>query len=126
MLIVNLANPTTAAAMTTRTNNTLPQYLSNPPTNVVPPILSHYTHQQMGLQVSTVPLSGLPPPEVVRLDDTRQRRPDFRIMPPSANIAHSQTPHFYLELITLNLLITDPTPLHHQQPQHPTQQNGRL
>ena len=87
--------PTSVTGMTTRTGNTLPQYASNPPTPVVPPIPSHYTHQQMGLQLSTVPLSGSPPPEVVRLDDVRRRRPDFRIMPPSANIARSQTAHFY-------------------------------
>lgn len=44
----------------------------------------------------TVPVSGLsPPPEVVRVDDVRRRRPDFRIMPPSINIARSETAHFF-------------------------------
>ena len=78
------------------TSTTLPQYVSNPPTPIVAPIPSHphhYNHQSMGIQM---PISSRsPPPEVVRLDDVRRRRPDFRIMPPSVNIARSETAHFF-------------------------------
>lgn len=75
---------------------TLPQYTSNPPTPVVAPIPSrphHYAHQPTGMQIQTTAFS--PPPEVVRIDDVRRRRPDFRIMPPSINIARSETAHFF-------------------------------
>ena len=80
--------------------STLPQYTSNPPTPIVAPIPSrphHYAHQPMGIQIPmTAPvLRSSPPPEVVRLDDVRRRRPDFRIMPPSINIARSETAHFF-------------------------------
>ena len=81
------------------TGNTLPQYVSNPPTPVIAHMPSHYTHQpirmQMPISIPTVPMSGSSPPEVVRLDDVRRRRPDFRIMPPSVNIARSETAHFF-------------------------------
>ena len=82
------------------TGSTLPQYTSNPPTPVVAPIPSrphHYAHQPMGMQIPMTlpPLRSSPPPEVVRLDDVRRRRPDFRIMPPSINIARSETAHFF-------------------------------
>ena len=80
--------------------STLPQYTSNPPTPVVAPIPSrplHYAHQPMGMQIPmSVPVLGSsPPPEVVRLDDVRRHRPAFRIMPPSINIARSQSAHFF-------------------------------
>lgn len=89
---------TSVTAITT--GSTPPQYVSNPPTPVVAPIPSrphHYAHQPMRMQIPlTVPvLESSPPPEVVRLDDVRRRRPDFRIMPPSINIARSETAHFF-------------------------------
>jgi len=95
---------TTVTGITTWTGNTLPQYVSNPPTPVAGPIPSyfhHYNHQPMEIQMPrprpmAVPVSGSPPPEVVRLDDVRRRhRPSFRIMPPSTSIARSETAHFF-------------------------------
>ena len=91
----------TSTSLTGITNGgALPQYTSNPPTPIVAPIPSHphhYAHQPMGMQIPmTVPVSGFsPPPEVVRLDDVRRRRPDFRIMPPSINVARSETAHYF-------------------------------
>jgi hypothetical protein len=86
---------TSTSATGITTGSTLPQYTSNPPTPVVAPIPSRphrYAHQPLGMQS---PLGSSPPPEVVRLDDVRRRRPDFRIMPPSINIARSETAHFF-------------------------------
>ncbi|KAF8812884.1 hypothetical protein BYT27DRAFT_6401778 [Phlegmacium glaucopus] len=96
--------PTSVTGITTRTGNTLPQYVSNPPTPVAGPIpsnLHHYVRQPMEIHMpmqipTTVPVSGSPPPEVVRLDDVRRRhRPSFRIMPPPTSIARSETAHFF-------------------------------
>ena len=81
------------------TGGSLPQYTSNPPTPIVAPIPSrphHYAHQPMEMQIpTTVPVLGSSPPEVVRLDDVRRCQPGFRIMPPSINIARSETAHFF-------------------------------
>jgi hypothetical protein len=89
----------TSTSVTGITGSTLPKYTSNPPTPVVAPIPSRphrYAHQSMGMQIPmTVPVLGSSPPEVVRLDDVRRCRPDFRIMPPSINIARSETAHFF-------------------------------
>ena len=77
--------------------NSLPQYVSNPPTPIVAPIPSHphhYTHQQMETQMVPI-LGSSPPPEVVRLDDVRRHCPSVRIMPPSINIARSETARFF-------------------------------
>jgi hypothetical protein len=90
----------TSTNVTGITGGSLPQYTSNPPTPIVAPIPSrphHYAHQPTGMQIPmTAPvLRSSPPPEVVRLDDVHCSQPGFRIMPPSINIARSETAHFF-------------------------------
>lgn len=89
----------TGLGLASHSGNTLPQYASNPPTPAVgsmPPNVHYYTHQPTGMQMqTTAPVERSPPPEVVRLDDVRRHRQSFRIMPPSVNVARSETAHFF-------------------------------